>query len=237
MTAITNTGATPALAAPARPGGVPRIAAPGRTILSPAKLDARVIEMLTDSSGTMADLARATGCGLAAVRESVRRLRWKGVIAFDRLALASAPEPAVAAVAAPAAIEQAAAAPGRHSSRIGGARKMAMADAASLPPPAPVTSAAEVRAAEAAAHAAAAARATARRAAERDEAPAMSISAALQAGMLDTPQDAMAVVRRRWPALWRGILDGAKGAGEMPGAYFARMLERGLGMDSVEAAR
>lgn len=95
-------------------------------------------------------------------------------------------------------------------------------------PPAPVPSIAAQVAAEAAE---AARRRQAARAVGHRGGPKLSagaVAAALQADLIDTPQDAMRAVARRWPALWRRIVDDARDAGALPGAYFFDVVERGL---------
>jgi hypothetical protein len=82
------------------------------------------------------------------------------------------------------------------------------------------------REAEAAAHRRAAARVIGHQ--HVIDAPPMPAPAAVQAGLLTTPNDAMRALITGWPDLWRRLISESKAAGQLPGAYFAQAVERGL---------
>ncbi len=58
--------------------------------------------------------------------------------------------------------------------------------------------------------------------------PAMSAPEAIQAGFLDTPNDAMRTLITGWPDMWLRLIADSKAAGKLPGPYFVQALERGL---------
>jgi hypothetical protein len=65
--------------------------------MSPRAIDAAVIAALAAGAGTMVELRKAVGLKPDQAKDAVQRLRWKGMIEFDRLALTPsqipAPEP------------------------------------------------------------------------------------------------------------------------------------------------
>ena len=52
--------------------------------------------------------------------------------------------------------------------------------------------------------------------------------------VVDTPGDLIAMVRRRWPQLWDGVVVQARAEQVTPGAMLFTVIERGLGLETVD---
>lgn len=52
----------------------------------------------------------------------------------------------------------------------------------------------------------------------------------LQALAIDSPGDAVAALRRRWPDLWTAICADARGRGERPIPHMVALLEKAMGV-------
>lgn len=90
------------------------------------------------------------------------------------------------------------------------------------------------REAEALAHKRAAARFR-NRSSEIESTP-MPRPAAVQAGLLTTPNDAMRALITAWPRVWQRLVEQARAAGVLPGVYFFDAVERGLDLLVTEEA-
>lgn len=61
-----------------------------------------------------------------------------------------------------------------------------------------------------------------------DMVSAPSVAEAIASGLVETPADLIATVQRRWPVIWKRIVERARAADVMPGALLVEAIERGL---------
>lgn len=188
-------------------------------------------------------LARATGLAKSETMAAIQSLRFAGKIRFDALALspsmlvgADAAEPVRSAgPAAPPAPAPVVVVTTKDVS-VSGAERLPCAPEgagdvplASPAPPSrrPVSAAAIVETVKAEA----VAQGDRRRVARMIGSPAQTISptrVALQAALLEQPEDGFAFLRRKWPDLLRQVLIAARHENVAPGPMLARIIETGL---------
>lgn len=57
---------------------------------------------------------------------------------------------------------------------------------------------------------------------------APTVGEAIASGLVETPADLIAIVQRRWPAVWARVVERARATDILPGALLVEAIERGL---------